>query len=67
MATSLMADLLEEMKNHRFAEVHLTVSRCSFKIIIDRDSPKYLSETETLETSSVPMALKMLKALREGA
>lgn len=67
MAISLMADLLEEMKNHRFAEVHLTVSRYYFKIIIDKDSPRYLSETETLETSSVSMALKMLKSLREGA
>lgn len=67
MAISLMADLLEEMKNHRFAEVHLSMGKCCFKIIIERDNPKCFSDIETLETSSVPMALKMLKALREGA
>lgn len=67
MAISLMADLLEEMKNHRFAEVHLTMTKCCFKIIIEGDNPKYFSDIEILETSSVPMALKMLRALREGA
>lgn len=61
MATKLMADLLEEMKYHRFAEVHLTATKCRFHILDGTD------DIEILEVSSVPMALKMLKALREGA
>lgn len=61
MAISLIADLLEEMKNHRFAEVHLTATKCSFHILDNAD------DIEILEVSSVPMALRMLKALREGA
>lgn len=61
MATKLMTDLLEEMKHHRFAEVQLTVTKCRFHILDSTD------DIEILEVSSVPMALKMLKALREGA
>lgn len=61
MATSLMADLLEEMKNHRFSEVHITLTHCRFHVL------DHGGDVEIIGTSSVPMALKMLKALREGA
>jgi hypothetical protein len=60
VAISLIADLLEEMKHHRFAEVQLTVTKCRFHILDSTD------DIEILEVSTVPMALKMLKALREG-
>lgn len=61
MAVNLMADLPEEMKNHRFSEVRITLAHCRFHVL-DR-----AGDVEILETSSVPMALKMLKALRGGA